>query len=421
MKLKTSFITLSAVIFLMSNPAGATIYSWEDESGAVTFSDDPTRAPSDAQVKVWSSYSAPPTTPEARPAETTASAAIQNTVETAPDEMTQDQESPLVATQGEFAVELVAELGLGMEVGEEEAIDLLTRARIAPPLGEWEPDQPMTPELTVRLRTLTVAATQEGWLSLTPEQALLAFDTTAALLGVAIPATPAPESPENPDSDLDVPPLVYVTPPPPAVVSYYSWFPVAGGFWWYGTWFDGFFILTNFHSHPFHHHRFFFDTHDIRHRFADRVFDHPFKKGNFNGNPGNVRQRGFTVTAVPSSVGRPDSRSRSHLNPPPLPQLRFRSGMRPSIRRPAVQRPPARRPFIYSRPIVRSAPVSPLIRRENRSFSSSFRSFASTGRPFPSPPRPQMGGGQRPHGSGHASGSNGPGSSGGGSGSFRHR
>jgi hypothetical protein len=419
MKLKTSLIGLSAVIFLLtSHPTGATIYSWEDESGNVTFTDDPTGAPSDAQVKVWSSYSDPTAAPDVRPVETTTSEAIQDEMEMAPDETMDDQESPHVATQGEFAVELVAELGLGKTVNEEAAIDLLTRARIAPPLGEWEPGVPMTPELTVRLRTLTVASTQEGWLSLTPDQALLAFDTTAALLGVAIPATPGPEAPLDTSSVVDVPPLVYVTPPPPAVITYYSWVPLTDGFWWYGTWFNGFFVLTDFHFRPFHHHRFFFDSRAIRHRFTERISDRHFQNGIFGGDPGNVRRRGFTGAPVPPSGAVSGPRTRSYLNSPIPPQARLRPGKQTFIQRPAVHPPSSRRPFLSSRPIIKRAPVAPSIRRENRPVPTPSRSFASPSRRFSASPGPQMSGGQRPHNSGHVQGSGGsPGSSG----SIRHR
>ena len=47
----------------------------------------------------------------------------------------------------------------------------------------------MSPELTVRLRKLTVAAADRGWITLTPEQGLLAFDTASALVGLTIPVT----------------------------------------------------------------------------------------------------------------------------------------------------------------------------------------------------------------------------------------
>ena len=61
------------------------------------------------------------------------------------------------------------------------------QVRIALRLGDWELGETMTSQLTTRLRTLTGSAAQMGWITVTPEQALLAFDTAAALLGVRIP------------------------------------------------------------------------------------------------------------------------------------------------------------------------------------------------------------------------------------------
>jgi hypothetical protein len=421
MKLKTLFMVLSATLILLTSyPAAATIYSWEDENGNVTFSDDPSKAPGDAHVKIWASDPDPSAVQDVRTVDATASEAIQDEMETTPDEMTEDQESPHVATQGEFAAELVNELGLAKDVGEDAAIDLLTRARIAPPLGEWEPDAPMTPELTVRLRTLTVAATQEGWLSLTPEQALIAFDTTAALLGVAIPTTPGPEVPVSTNSVVDVPPLVYVTPPPPALITYYSWVPFTGGFWWYGTWFNGFFILNDFHFRPFHHHRFFFDTHVIRNRFAEHISDHQFKGGHIGGHPPFAHRRGFTGSSVPPSgaVSPPRTRSRSYLNSPTPPQARIQRGKQVLIQRPAVHSPTTRRPGLSSRPIIKRTPVAPSIRHENRAAPTPSRSFAASGRRYSGAPSPQVSATPRPHSTGHAQGSGGHSFN---SGSIRHR
>jgi len=116
-------------------------------------------------------------------------------------------------TQREFAIRLVQELGLEDDPDAGEAADLLNEARITPRLGQWELDEPMTAELALRLRQLTVAAAEQGRIDLSPEQSALAFDTAMALLGVPMPDTARSE--EDLDEDLrtvDTPETVYAVP-----------------------------------------------------------------------------------------------------------------------------------------------------------------------------------------------------------------
>jgi hypothetical protein len=219
--------------FLLLTPAysSAEIYSWKDANGVRTYSNDASQAPADAHVMV-------------RTANATSNAAFEPASgDTAPPPI---PERPLhVATQGVFAMQLVRELGLEQSAQAEEAADLLTSVRIAPPRGEWLFDQPMTPELTGRLRQLTVAAATMGWLTLTPEQALLAFDTTAALLNVGIPAPTDQEMVSTaPYPIAEMPPLLDFYAPVPIFFPYYIWTPVVGGFWWDNVWFSGFFVLN---------------------------------------------------------------------------------------------------------------------------------------------------------------------------------
>ena len=202
-----SLIILSALLLaLMSNPARSetTVYSWQDESGALSFSDNPANAPSDALMDILSHGEE-----------------IQTVSETESTQIVAPQPPEpvlMIVTQGEFAVRLVEELGLAEEPTADEAADILVSARISPKLGQWDLDQPMSPELTVRLRKLTVAAADRGWITLTPEQSLLAFDTASALMGLTIPVTTdVKETSYAPVPIAETPPLVYVETPPPAI------------------------------------------------------------------------------------------------------------------------------------------------------------------------------------------------------------
>jgi hypothetical protein len=249
---------------LLSLSASATtLYIWRNADGSFVFTDDPKGAPPNVQVRVWPERNVSPAQP---------------TPEPAPDAIVAvppSEESPDVATQGEFVVRLVEELGLEDRANPDQAKDILTKVRIAPRLGRWDLDQPMTSELTLRLRSLTVAAAAEGWMTLTPEEGLLAFDTTAALLGVTIPETGELDHSSGEASSAidDVPPFVYVAPPPPEVYPYYLWQPVANGYWWNGLLVSGVYIL-DLDRYARHH---------DRHRHA--YWRHP------DGNAGMTPQR----------------------------------------------------------------------------------------------------------------------------------
>ena len=241
-----------AVLLVYSLPliptavSATTLYTWRNADGTFMFTDNPNGAPPDVQVHVWTEEDVPPSHPA--PESTPGAIAAVPPVEGVPD----------MVTQGEFAIRLVEELGLEDRPDADEATDILTKVRIAPRLGRWELDEPMTPDLTTRLRSLTAAAAVEAWITLTPEEGLLAFDTTAALLGVAIPETGEMDR-RSGESSLpfdETPPLVYATPPPPEVYPYYLWQPVAGGYWWNGVVIYGIYVLDfDRHSDRFHRHR----------------------------------------------------------------------------------------------------------------------------------------------------------------------
>src|SRR5262249_40436300 len=134
---RASFVVFLSVLFLkMALSAAAysetSVYSWQDEDGVTTFTDDLSRVPSGAKVKVLQTSERPRT----------------GSTKTTPGEL--PRQPVRIATEGEFAVQLVEELGLSEDPTEEEAADILTDIRIVPRLGQWELNQPMTEELTSR-------------------------------------------------------------------------------------------------------------------------------------------------------------------------------------------------------------------------------------------------------------------------------
>lgn len=313
------FIRLILAVLLLaalSSPASAELYSWRDSEGVLHATDRRENVPDNVKVDVWPdpprplSPEAPPAAPEPPQTETPLPAAAVEESE---------------VTQGAFAVQLVQELGLGDEVTPEEAADLLTRIRVAPRLGRWNLAAPVTPALVARLRTLTVSAAQRGAVKIAPEEALLAFDTTAALLNVSIPAVPETDLSDRSASStlLDAPPLVLISPPPPQIVSYYVWVPVDQGFFWFGSRRHGFYVLHDVHLDlHFNGHRFVFRRHHIERHFIDLFFHDPF----FD-RP--------VIVLPPPIIHQP------HLPPPPRrPDRHLRGGPPRSTGRPSIRSGP---------------------------------------------------------------------------------
>jgi hypothetical protein len=247
-----------ALVQIASPASGTTLYTWRNADGSLMFTDDPRDAPPDVQVHVWADVDAPSTPPETPVPISAPAPPISVNI-------------PERATQGMFAMRLVSELGLRERSDADDAADLLSRYRIAPRLGRWELDQPIDPGLTVRLRRLTVASAAEGWIDVAPEEALLAFDTTAALLGVVIPEPVDVDAFEDdyPSTIADTPPLVYAEAPPPELYPYYAWQPWPHGYWWNGVIVSGVYILDadRYGQHRRHHH------HKHREKFRHRHWD----------------------------------------------------------------------------------------------------------------------------------------------------
>ncbi|TAK05918.1 MAG: DUF4124 domain-containing protein [Candidatus Manganitrophaceae bacterium] len=259
------FKIISALMFLalLWSPAGAEIYTWRDSDGVLNATNSRDNVPPHVKVEVL------PDLP--RIPESTVAKAVPEPPKTevapapAPMPVTATEENRV--TEGRFVVALAGELGLGRDLTVEEAADLLTQIRVIPPLGRWKFEEPMTPELAARLRALTVSAAQRGVLSIQPEEALLAFDATAALLNVPIAAGGDVLSDRAASTLVDSPPLILIQPPPVQIVSSYVWVPVEPGFVWNGVRCTGFFVLNQRHGGRF----VFLDRDRIAHRFTDRV------------------------------------------------------------------------------------------------------------------------------------------------------
>jgi hypothetical protein len=264
-------LLLAVMLFAgLASPTQAELYSWRDAEGVFHATDRRDKVPEGVEPDVW------PDLPPSPPAEAPQVMPSQPKAETPPKTaLPADKFEEREVTQGAFAVQLVRELGLEEEATPAEAADLLTRIRVTPRLGRWDLAAPITPALVTRLRTLTVSAAQRGAISISPEEALLAFDTTAALLNVPVPVVSDADLSDRSASStlLDAPPLVLITPPPPQIVSYYVWVPVEQGFIWSGSRRRGFYVLhqvyLDFH---FKGHRFVFHRHLIERRFTDRFF-----------------------------------------------------------------------------------------------------------------------------------------------------
>ncbi|NOY84628.1 MAG: hypothetical protein GXO96_07380, partial [Nitrospirae bacterium] len=296
-------------------------------NGVLAFSDDPTLAPKGVKAEVWSLSSEQNISiirrtkrlgklpPEIVPTKRVEEDRLQISIP--------------VVSQGAFAVQLVRELGLAQNISYEEAAETLSEIRISPTLGDWALDRAMTPTLTTRLRTLSVSATQMGWLLITPEQALLAFDTAAALTGLPIPQITETENRDVSNPLISVLPLVYISPPPLQMISSYRWIPVLNGFSFYGTTVHGYYALhrAGLNAHHFKGYRFAFNGRAIRHHFVNRLHGRHNKAKYVAHHPG--RHKEHRSTAIFPSSQRIHQRQnilnlrhsqKSHLKKPHKPQ-----------------------------------------------------------------------------------------------------
>ena len=293
-------LAISLVVFIAGH-ANSDVYTWKDKSGALVFSDDPTLAPESVKAEIWSVASSKQKVTIVRQTEE----GLKSPSEIAPsyEEDEHQVETPIrEVSQGAFVVQLTRELGLGQNLSPEAAAKTLSDIRISPPLGEWALNNAMTPTLTTRLRALTVSAPQMGWISITPEQALLAFDTAAALKGLTIPLTLETENRDASETVISVPPLVYISPPPLLIASSYAWIPVLNGFSFYGVTVHGYYALHGAHlnAHHFNGHRLSFNEHSIQGHFDNHLSDHDDVEGHVIRHP-NRHERHRRVDISPPS------------------------------------------------------------------------------------------------------------------------
>lgn len=203
----TSRIVLTFLILfsvtLTSSPAHSNrLYSWKDAQGVLTLSDDPAFAPKGVHVEIVSDY------PDLRSAD-------ENRTVT---EVMMPGHTSEKVSQGEFALQLVKELGFGQISTEKKSAALLNTIRISPPLGQWKLNQFMTLELTVRLRKLTEAAATAKRIPLTSEDVLIAFDTAAALLNLNVPGGSIREKNLSPAIPAPGEPPAVATEPTPLAI-----------------------------------------------------------------------------------------------------------------------------------------------------------------------------------------------------------
>ncbi|HMK50333.1 MAG TPA: hypothetical protein VK435_09790 [Thermodesulfovibrionales bacterium] len=235
-------------------------------------------------------------------------------------------EQPLVR-EGDFAVELVRELGLGTTSDESEAETILGSVGISPRNG-WIADYPVTPDITGEIQQSVSDAADSHKLPLSRDEALKRFQNVKATLDLEIRGYQPGETHElNPGTEYPEttvinnyyyeqgPPVVTYYAPPPDYYYLYSWVPYP--FWWFDFWFPGFFILNDFHrSVHFHHRTEFISNHfnDFSHHRVHRIDPvDRFHGRTFAGigAPKTGRFLSLGVRNAPTSVF-----NRNRINPP---------------------------------------------------------------------------------------------------------
>lgn len=170
-----SLASLLVFLTMTAGPVYATIYVWKDADGVNNATDDPQRIPGGVRVQTLA-YDA------VTPAKKQTLALFDESETWIP---TTEAKTSDHISQGEFAVLLAAELGLGDGLSLQEAADILTDALIAPRFGNWDLNAPMTQELLDRLGNLTLAAVRTGRIPIRLDEARFAFDNAAALAGIS--------------------------------------------------------------------------------------------------------------------------------------------------------------------------------------------------------------------------------------------
>lgn len=186
-------------------------------------------------------------------------------------------EQPLVS-EGVFAVELAKALNNGQVQDETQAENWLSSMGIEPSNG-WIGDYPMTPDIVAEIEN-SVGANQ---LPIGNEDALRTVADVLANLGLSIqpgssegivgePESPlaAPAVVNNYYNQYGGPPVVTYYAPPPDYTYLYAWVPYP--FWFGGFFFNGFFVLHDFHRHVHFHDRDFVVSNHFFNPRTHRVF-----------------------------------------------------------------------------------------------------------------------------------------------------
>lgn len=115
-------------------------------------------------------------------------------------------------TQGEYAIELAAQLNLGAFSSPEAAVNALTAAGVTPP-GGWNISAPVTGALVNQVNVLVIGAAQRNTITLTPAQAqnvvvllskTLSLPPPAVLPATSLAPVPTPGNtqPNNPPAPI---------------------------------------------------------------------------------------------------------------------------------------------------------------------------------------------------------------------------
>jgi hypothetical protein len=237
---------------------------------------------------------------------------------------------PTIVREGDFAVRLLFELGLGTAEDEIAAETHLGKVGIVPRNG-WIADYPVTPDVYAELQKAVSEAADSKKLSMSREAALKRLDTVNIQLGLSVKPyagekdnqTGVPDSANylNPTEINDYyytqgPPIVTYYAPPPDYYYLYAWVPFP--FWYADFWFPGFFVLHDFHKTVFIHNRVgFVSNHfnDIRFHRAFRIDPLTRFRGRTFAGIGASRSRNFMSTGVPRSEERIFHGPREHWVP----------------------------------------------------------------------------------------------------------
>ncbi|HET6516472.1 MAG TPA: hypothetical protein VFG09_15065 [Thermodesulfovibrionales bacterium] len=234
---------------------------------------------------------------------------------------------PLVR-EGDFAVQLLASLGIGTTDDETEAESTLGEVGIAPRNG-WIADYPVTPDILGELKRTVSDAAASGKMSMSQDEAIKRLQDVAAEYGLSIWVDTSGQAPGDtsglsypaPDViqdyyDTESPPVVTYYAPPPPYAYMYSWVPYP--FWWWDVWFPGFYVLVDFHVRV-HDHRGYRHGEFISNHFRDSRTSRIFRVDPAHRSEGGVfpfgRAAGWTSPAARSGAQSIMERGRATTTP----------------------------------------------------------------------------------------------------------